>query len=213
MRSTSRRLRLRLYRLLYGPLAWAYESVAWLVSFGQWDAWRKLALEYAQGDSLLEIGFGTGVLLAEAGGRDLRLVGLERAAEMHRQARAKLAAASQTQPLVRADVTCTPFHSQAFDAILSTFPAEFILEESVWRELSRLLRPHGRLVIVGIVVYLDHPLHRFLVRLLPGGKPSREWQTCQELARAVGLSVTTEVRTARWSRAPILIAAKPGDER
>lgn len=47
---------------LYNELAWAYDPVSWLVSLGQWDVWRKGALDYLTGKRILEIGFGTGEL-------------------------------------------------------------------------------------------------------------------------------------------------------
>ncbi|MCS6844103.1 MAG: hypothetical protein NZ528_07260, partial [Caldilineales bacterium] len=45
---------------LYNEFAWAYDAVAWLVSGGRWDRWRRLALDYVVGQPILEVGFGTG---------------------------------------------------------------------------------------------------------------------------------------------------------
>ena len=50
---------------LYNEFAWTYDAVSWSVSRGRWDDWRKEALAHVQGTHVLEIGFGTGVLLLE----------------------------------------------------------------------------------------------------------------------------------------------------
>ena len=50
-----------------------------------------------------------------------------------------------------------PYVDAGFDAIVSTFPAAYIFEEATLRECVRLLRPNGRLVIVGAWVRLEHP--------------------------------------------------------
>ena len=106
-------------------------------------SWRRLALDYARGDAMLEIGFGTGELLIAARKRGLTVVGLERSPAMQRQARKKLRAAGCMQPFLRGDVRHMPFAPRSFDTILATFPAEFILQAETWRELHRLLRPGG----------------------------------------------------------------------
>ncbi|MFN2165177.1 MAG: class I SAM-dependent methyltransferase, partial [Anaerolineae bacterium] len=48
---------------LYNEFAWAYDLVAWAVSLGRWDGWRRLALDYVVLQPVLEVGFGTGELL------------------------------------------------------------------------------------------------------------------------------------------------------
>ena len=42
-----------MFRLLYGPFAWTYDGVAWLVSLGQWTAWGRVALRYLEGQPVL----------------------------------------------------------------------------------------------------------------------------------------------------------------
>ena len=53
------------FHLLYYQLAWTYELVAWLVSFGQWSTWRRLALLFMQPGPTLELAFGTGVFFID----------------------------------------------------------------------------------------------------------------------------------------------------
>ena len=58
-----------------------------------------------------------------------------------------------------------PFASASFDCIISTFPAPFIFAPSSLSAIHRVLRPHGRLVIVPSATLLGpHPL-ALLMRL------------------------------------------------
>jgi ubiquinone/menaquinone biosynthesis C-methylase UbiE len=50
---------------LYHELAPEYDLISRLVSAGAWPAWRRSVLPHLRGDRLLELGFGTGELLAE----------------------------------------------------------------------------------------------------------------------------------------------------
>ncbi|MCX7683407.1 MAG: class I SAM-dependent methyltransferase [Anaerolineae bacterium] len=161
---------------LYNELAWAYDLVSWLVSLGHWAEWRRAALEHINGRRVLEIGFGTGELLLEAASLGLEIYGLERSAAMHRVAARKLARRGIRVPRVRALAQAMPFASGCFDTIISTFPAPYILDPATAREVARLLRPPGptestggRFIIVGLWVEVQHPLLRWLVRLVFGG--------------------------------------------
>lgn len=215
-KSLSRRLRLWGYHRLYDELAWAYDTVSYLVSQGEWSQWRRLALDYAEGERILEIGYGTGELLIEAARRGLPVMGLERSAAMQRITGRKLERLSLTVPRLRGDIGALPFTSGSIDTILATFPAEYILTPVIWRELGRVLRAPdlqsggtgGRVVAVGIVVYLEQPAVRSAARLLPGGKPNTSLEECRLLAEEVGLSTRVEIRQQRRSRVPILIAER-----
>ena len=47
---------------LYHGLAFAYDLVAAIVSFGQWNEWTKTIIPYIEGTLLLELGHGPGHL-------------------------------------------------------------------------------------------------------------------------------------------------------
>ena len=53
------------FHLLYHQLAFTYDAVAWLVSLGQWPAWRRLALQFVQPGPILELAYGTGGLFVD----------------------------------------------------------------------------------------------------------------------------------------------------
>jgi SAM-dependent methyltransferase len=142
---------------LYREFAWSYDLVSRGVSAGQLDVWRRIALDEVQQrkattQSMLEIGFGTGALLAMARRASLPVVGLELSPQMHAVASATLARQQLDAPRVQGTATAMPFADESFDVVISTFPTPYILKQSTLRECARVLRKHGRLIIVGLWV-------------------------------------------------------------
>jgi ubiquinone/menaquinone biosynthesis C-methylase UbiE len=137
-----------LYRLLYYELAWTYDLVSWGVSLGQWRAWQRSALPYLRGRQILEIAHGTGDLLLDLTALGFEPVGLDLSPVMGRLAQRKLRRHNVARPLVRARVQALPFAAASFPSLLSTFPAEFIVEPPALAEFFRVLQPGGVLVCV-----------------------------------------------------------------
>lgn len=193
---------------LYHEFAWAYDAVSWLVSLGRWSHWRRQALAHVRGQRVLEIGFGTGDLLAEMAGHGWQAVGLEPSPAMQRVAAHKLRRRGLRVARLRGVAQALPFAAGAFDALVATFPAPYILAHETWQEAARVLRPGGRLVIAGLLVEGDVPL--------PWPRPRREAQRVEgrlrELAAQAGLSVAVHREEgARW-RSPVFVMEKPEDE-
>jgi SAM-dependent methyltransferase len=67
---------------------------------------------------------------------------------MLRQARRKAAQHGFQLRACRARAQSLPFTDAYFDSVVSTFPSDYILENETIRELYRVLRSPGRLVIV-----------------------------------------------------------------
>ncbi len=200
---------------LYHELAWAYDGVSWLVSLGRWSRWRRMALDYATGDRLLEIGFGTGELLLQMGRLGLRGVGLDPSPAMHRLTARKLRRRSLAVPQVRAISQRVPFVDGCFDSIVSTFPADYILDPDTLSEAARLLRAPdaagaggGRLVVVGMVVEMDSRPLRWIVRRLFGGPGEPALDRLGEMAVASGLQVRVVERNGGPLRVPIFLAER-----
>lgn len=140
------------FRLLYNEMAWTYDLVSWVVSLNRWRAWQRTALPHlgaAPGSRVLELAHGTANLQLDMRAAGLEPVGLDVSSAMGRIARRKLHAAGIDEPpLVRANARALPFGAAHFDAIVSTFPTEFIIHPDTLREAARVLRPGGRLVVV-----------------------------------------------------------------
>jgi ubiquinone/menaquinone biosynthesis C-methylase UbiE len=139
------------FRLLYHEMAWTYDLVSRVVSFGQWQEWTRAALDHipAQpGDTMLEIAHGTGNLQLDLHARGFRVIGLDFSPQMGRIASSKLRRGGYTPQLVRGSALALPFADESICHIVCTFPTPFILQPATLREAWRVLRPGGRLVIV-----------------------------------------------------------------
>ncbi len=136
------------FRQLYGPFAWAYDAVAWVVSRGEWQRWGQAALPWTMGERVLELGCGPGHLLVELTAWGRRPVGLEASPAMLRLARRNLRRRRLPVRLVQARAQTLPFAGEAFYAVVVTFPADFIGHPATLAEIARVLAPGGRLVLV-----------------------------------------------------------------
>lgn len=158
-----RRFLRRFFHLLYNQLAWTYDLVAWLVSFGQWRAWARATLPHLHADRILELGHGPGHLLLSLERAGFAPVGVDLSRAMGTQARARLRRADSSVSLVRAEAQRLPFPGDAFDSIVATFPSEFITDVRTLRQIGRVLAPSGRLVVAASLRFEGNALtSRFL---------------------------------------------------
>ena len=192
---------------LYHDLAPAYDPISRLVSAGAWPHWRRLALAHVRSGPLLEIGFGTGELLAELAAQGCDVTGLEPSPAMHAVAAQRAQAAHRIQARAQA----MPFADQSFDTVLPTFPAPYILEPATLDECRRVLRSGGRLVVAGLWVQLAHPV---LCRLAPvfyaTPAPAQIDAITRRVAEA-GFDVFWQWERTAWAALPILVAEKSSE--
>jgi SAM-dependent methyltransferase len=197
---------------LYREFAPLYDLASWLVSAGHWSEWRRISLDYVAGPRVLEIGFGTGELLAELEQRHMDVYGLEVSWAMHRLTALKLRRLGARAPRVCGRVQTLPFGDGSFDSVVSTFPAEFILDPDVLKEIGRMLRSPlgpddrgGRLIIVGMAVYRAGARlpAAFWVRSTDPGLE----RFCEKLNGA-GMSVDLVSRFTAATRIPVIVAER-----
>jgi ubiquinone/menaquinone biosynthesis C-methylase UbiE len=192
---------------LYHEFAWSYDPVSRLVSGGAWPAWRRLALAEAPDGRLLEIGFGTGELLAEmaAAGRDV--VGLELSTDMQRVAARRLARAGLVAPRVQAPAQHMPLAAGAFDAVIATFPAPYILEPATLAECYRVLRPGGCLIVAGLWVAPQGGWRR-AVPVFYAAPTAHQVDAMGERVAEAGFAVEWRVRLAAGAEVPLLVGTR-----
>ena len=138
------------FYLIYEPLAWSYDLVAWVVSLGRWKNWVYSTLPELPGPRVLELGHGPGHLQTALHKNGIQVIGIDRSAPMGRLAYRRLIAANHTPNLVRASAEHLPFPPNAFDQIVATFPSEYIVQIPTLAESNRVLMSEGRLVILPV---------------------------------------------------------------
>ena len=212
-----RRLWIRVYlwlsERLYHEFAWAYEFVAWVVSGGQWDRWRRQVLDCVTGPTVLELGFGTGTLLVAGRRRGLRMCGVEPSKEMQRVARRRLERAHCRVPRVRAVSQALPFVDGAFDSAVAAFPTSYVADERTLREVWRVLRTHGpeqpagSFVITGLGV-VGRSWEARLIAPLLGGFSQEALARFERKARHLGYRVSVRIPSGGKLQAPVLVLSK-----
>jgi SAM-dependent methyltransferase len=147
-------VRMRVLREIFG-LLYRNRYLYWFASTvpfaGQWRVWQRLALPRIRGTRVLEIGCGPGKLLTDMVRAGYTCAAVDRSPQMVAAARDELRRQhldNRDTPISRADVQHLPFLGESFDTVVSTFPTEYIYEPASLREVARVLRPGGRLIVV-----------------------------------------------------------------
>ncbi|WP_233608462.1 class I SAM-dependent methyltransferase [Nocardia stercoris] len=118
---------------------------------------REWVCSRATGDTL-EVAIGTGMNLPLYPA-DVRLTGLDFSPEMMARARARADESGRPVTLVPGDATAMPFDDAAFDTVVCTFGLCSILDvDAALREMRRVLRPDGRLLLADHVEAAPAPV-------------------------------------------------------
>jgi ubiquinone/menaquinone biosynthesis C-methylase UbiE len=136
------------FYLLYHPLAWSYDLVAAVVSWGRWKAWVFSVLPYLEGPRVLELGHGPGHLQVALQSKGVITLGLDASRQMGQQAKKRLAKSELTPRLTLGYAQELPFADGVFDQIVATFPTEYIYEHATLAEIYRALQMSGTLVVL-----------------------------------------------------------------
>jgi len=204
---------------LYNEFAWAYEVVCSLVSLGRWNSWRLLALNHVIGPRILEIGFGTGELLAKMAEQGFEVYGLDISKPMHSIAHGKLRRRCLAVPRVLADARRMPFRSKSFDTVVATFPAPYVFSPLTLSEVARLLRPSntlvgphtGRFVVVGLAVEMNDPALRRATQFIFSRSCEDNLAKFAHLASVAGFDTQVTWHREKSILLPILVLTKQND--
>jgi ubiquinone/menaquinone biosynthesis C-methylase UbiE len=178
--STCHRFLTRIMRvffyLLYHPMAWSYDFVSWLVSFGRWKTWIKSVLPFLEGSTILEIGHGPGHLQKALFLKDIKISGIDSSHQMGQQARKQILKQGFTPRLTRSYAQKLPFPECCFDQIVTTFPTEYIYDPKTLKEAYRILKPGGTIVIIPAAwVTGKNPVDRSIAALFRVTGQSPDW--------------------------------------
>jgi SAM-dependent methyltransferase len=220
-------LRTRALREIFG-LLYRNRYLYWFASTvpfaGQWRVWQRLALPRIRGTRVLEVGCGPGKLLADMVRAGYTCAAVDRSPAMVAAARDELrrqGLASHETPVSLGDIQHLPFLGESFDTVVSTFPTEYIYEPAALREVARVLRPGGRLVVVLGAGLLSTRLPLLplvaLARLVYGPSAMGLGTGCAGTFQAMplplasaGLVGKTECVRGPFWQAYLIVAEKPG---
>jgi demethylmenaquinone methyltransferase / 2-methoxy-6-polyprenyl-1,4-benzoquinol methylase len=156
-------------RAMFDRIASVYDLMNTAMTVGLHHRWRERAADRAEvgpGDSALDVCCGTGDLalaLARRTGPGGSVIGCDFSAPMLDAARRKAAARGvDAVRFEHADTLQLPYHEGSFDAVTVGFGVRNLADlERGMAEMTRVLRPGGRLVILEITQPRRPPLSGF----------------------------------------------------
>jgi demethylmenaquinone methyltransferase/2-methoxy-6-polyprenyl-1,4-benzoquinol methylase len=156
---------------MFDGVAARYDLTNTLLSFGRDRGWRRAtrgALDPRTGERVLDVGAGTGVSTEELARSGAFAVGADISTGMLRAGRH----VGRTVALVAGDALRLPFPDGAFDAVTISFALRNVVDTgAALRELGRVTRPGGRLVVCEFSHPTNGPFRTlylsYLMRSLP----------------------------------------------
>ena len=130
---------------MFDAVARRYDITNTVLSLGQDRFWRRAtrkALDVDAGDRVLDLAAGTAVSTSELARSGAWCVAADFSVGM------LLAGKARAVPKVAGDATRLPFSDQTFDAVTISFGLRNVVDrEAALREMARVTRPGGRLVV------------------------------------------------------------------
>ena len=195
---------------MFDGVAKRYDLTNAVLSFGQARRWRRItraALDPKPGEKVLDLAAGSGVSTAELARSGAWCVAADFSLGMLSVGR------ERGLPMVAADALALPFADAAFDAVTISFGLRNLVDtEAGLREMARVVRPGGRLVVCEFSTPTWEPFRtvymNYVMRALPpiaravSSNPDayvylaesiREWPDQPALARKIGASGWSQV--------------------
>jgi len=184
-----------------------YDGLVSLLTLGRGTRMRRQTLALAElkvGDCVLDVGCGTGSLLCEAAaavGPAGELHGIDAGEAMLAHAEAKAAARGVALELRQGSAAQLKYADDSFDAVFCTMVLHHLergAQPAVLKEMRRVVRPGGRIVILELQPPLDRAGRLRTLFSLVGwlhGRPSSGPQSSivdvEEELRALGCEIAT----------------------
>jgi demethylmenaquinone methyltransferase/2-methoxy-6-polyprenyl-1,4-benzoquinol methylase len=199
---------------MFDAVARRYDRTNTLLSLGQDGRWRRRtrqSLDLRPGQRVLDLAAGTGVSTIELMRSGAYAVGCDFSLGMLQAGHAR--PDRRHVPLVAGDALRLPFGDGVFDAVTISFGLRNVADvDQALREMARVVRPGGRLVVCEFSRPTFAPMRRlylsYLMRALPAvtrrvssnpgayaylAESIRGWPAQLELARLIAAAGWTEV--------------------
>jgi ubiquinone/menaquinone biosynthesis C-methylase UbiE len=183
----------------------SYDSYMRKITFGRENKLREMTVDLAQvksGDSVLEIGCGTGTLTLAAkhkAGPSGKVYGIDIIPGMIELSRQKAANAKLDVAFQLGSIDNIPFPDNQFDVVMCSFMI-FHMSEAVRRkgieEIYRVLKPEGQLMVLDLNLP-DRHVTRALVKLFLGFMFEHDLKELIPLMEASGFS-GAELQQAKY---------------
>jgi len=151
----------------FDTIARTYDRLNRVMTLGLDRRWRKRAVHGIEG-SVLDVACGTGDMMVELLKQGCKVTGIDLSEEMLAIAKKKTAAANFQFSIVNfqlGDAEALPFADGEFDVVTCAFGVRnFVHLEAGLREMLRVLKPGGKLVILELTTP-DSPLIKPFYRL------------------------------------------------
>jgi len=174
---------------LFRELPRRYDELSAALSFWQDPRWRRALVGEARvgdGDRVLDVATGTGMVAAELLGRaGCSVVGIDQSAAMLSRARSRFAATAPGRvELLEGEAEHLPFADGSFDALTFTYLLRYVDDPAATvQELARVVKPGGRVASL-----------EFGVPPLAAARLAWRFYT------AVGLPVLGRLASQEWAR-------------
>jgi ubiquinone/menaquinone biosynthesis C-methylase UbiE len=174
----------------------SYDAYMKKVTFGREKVLRRATVNLAgiqPGDSVLEVGCGTGTLTLEAkeqAGASGRACGIDIIPGMIEASRRKAAAAHEEVTFQEGSIASIPFPENSFDVVLCSFMIFHMSEETRRKgihEIQRVLKSGGRLMILDLTMPTQ-PIQKVIAKGLLGFSAGEDLCELLPLMEASGFS-------------------------
>jgi demethylmenaquinone methyltransferase / 2-methoxy-6-polyprenyl-1,4-benzoquinol methylase len=197
---------------MFDGVAGRYDLTNTVLSLGQDRGWRRAtraALDLRPAERVLDVGAGTGVSTEELSRSGAYAVGADLSLGMLRVGRR----VRPSVPLLAGDALALPFADGVFDAVTISFGLRNLVDIAAGlREMARVTRPGGRLVVCEFSAPVNPAFRRlyvgYLMRALPAvarrvssnpdayvylAESIRAWPHQTELAASIAAAGWTDV--------------------
>jgi ubiquinone/menaquinone biosynthesis C-methylase UbiE len=177
----------------------SYDDYMKKVTLGREETLRKTTVELAgikAGDSVLEIGCGTGTLTLAAkkqAGPSGKVCGIDIIPGMIEASQRKAAAAGEEITFQAGSIDQIPFPDNSFDEVLCSFMIFHMSAETRSKgivEIQRVLKPRGKLLVLDLALP-PQPLQRAIAKMAFKGMLEHEMQELLPVLEQTGFADIT----------------------